>query len=126
MFLASRLRREGDRGSEGAGSGPPAARRGSRACGRVDLCSLHTILRLLTGIFYAQGVKTNVLFFHRGKTDKANTKAVWVYDMRANMPACRRAHDDAEQRSAMGLMNFAETAGPPDIAPRLNRTAPHL
>jgi type I restriction enzyme M protein len=53
----------------------------------MDLCSLHTILRLPTGIFYAQGVKTNVLFFQRGKTDEANTKAVWVYDMRANMPA---------------------------------------
>ena len=48
-------------------------------------CNLHTILRLPTGIFYAQGVKTNVLFFTRGKTDKANTKEVWVYDMRANM-----------------------------------------
>jgi hypothetical protein len=32
-------------------------------------------------------VKTNLLFFQRGKADKANTKAVWVYDMRANMPA---------------------------------------
>jgi type I restriction enzyme M protein len=53
----------------------------------MDLCNLHTVLRLPTGIFYAQGVKTNVLFFQRGKTDKANTKAVWVYDMRANMPA---------------------------------------
>src|SRR5690606_399116 len=39
-----------------------------------------------TGIFYAPGVKTNVLFFTRGKTDKGNTRAVWVYDMRANMP----------------------------------------
>ena len=53
----------------------------------MSWCNLHTILRLPTGIFYAQGVKTNVLFFQRGKTDKANTKAVWVYDMRANMPA---------------------------------------
>ena len=53
----------------------------------MELCNLHTILRLPTGIFYAQGVKTNVLFFTRGKTDKANTKAVWVYDLRANMPA---------------------------------------
>lgn len=53
----------------------------------MDLCNLHTILRLPTGIFYAQGVKTNVLFFQRGKTDKGNTKSVWVYDMRANMPA---------------------------------------
>jgi type I restriction enzyme M protein len=44
-------------------------------------------LRLPTGIFYSQGVKTNVLFFERGKTDKANTKLIWVYDLRANMPA---------------------------------------
>jgi type I restriction enzyme M protein len=56
---------------------------------RVDLmdkCNLHTILRLPTGIFYAQGVKTNVLFFTRGESDKGNTKEVWVYDLRANMP----------------------------------------
>lgn len=52
----------------------------------MDKCNLHTILRLPTGIFYAQGVKTNVLFFTRGKTDKGNTKEVWIYDMRANMP----------------------------------------
>ena len=52
----------------------------------MDKCILHTILRLPTGIFYAQGVKTNVLFFTRGETDKGNTKEVWVYDMRANMP----------------------------------------
>ena len=38
------------------------------------------------GIFYAQGVKTNVLFFTRGETDKGNTKEVWVYDLRANAP----------------------------------------
>ncbi len=53
----------------------------------MDKCDLHTILRLPTGIFYAGGVKTNVLFFTRGKTDKGNTKAVWIYDMRANAPA---------------------------------------
>lgn len=57
---------------------------------RVDLmdkCNLHTILRLPTGIFYAQGVKTNVLFFTREKTDKDSTKAVWFYDLRTNMPS---------------------------------------
>lgn len=53
----------------------------------MDKCDLHTILRLPTGIFYAQGVKTNVLFFSRGKTDKANTRKVWIYDLRTNMPA---------------------------------------
>ena len=57
---------------------------------RVDLmdkCNLHTILRLPTGIFYAQGVKTNVLFFTRGTTDKGNTSEVWFYDLRTNMPS---------------------------------------
>ena len=52
----------------------------------MDKCNLHTILRLPTGIFYAQGVKTNVLFFTRGKPETGNTKSVWVYDLRANMP----------------------------------------
>ncbi len=52
----------------------------------MDKCNLHTILRLPTGIFYAQGVKTNVLFFTRGETETGNTKEVWVYDLRANMP----------------------------------------
>ena len=53
----------------------------------MDKCNLHTILRLPTGIFYAQGVKTNVLFFQRGTTEKGNTKQVWIYNMRTNMPA---------------------------------------
>lgn len=52
----------------------------------MDKCNLHTILRLSTGIFYDQGVKTNVLFFTRGTTDKDNTEEVWIYDMRTNMP----------------------------------------
>ena len=53
----------------------------------MDKCHLHTVLRLPTGIFYAQGVKANVLFFARGMTNRANTQDVWVYDLRANMPA---------------------------------------
>lgn len=53
----------------------------------MDKCNLHTILRLPTGIFYAQGVKTNVLFFTREKTDRDSTKEVWVYDLRTNMPS---------------------------------------
>ncbi|MFR3454640.1 MAG: recombinase family protein [Coprococcus eutactus] len=53
----------------------------------MEKCNLHTILRLPTGIFYAQGVKTNVLFFTRGKTDKDNTKEVWIYDLRNDMPS---------------------------------------
>ena len=57
---------------------------------RVDLmnkCNLHTVLRLPTGIFYAQGVKTNVLFFTREASDKDSTKEVWFYDLRTNMPS---------------------------------------
>lgn len=53
----------------------------------MDKCNLHTILRLPTGIFYKPGVKTNVLFLTRGKSDKGNTKATWIYDLRTNMPS---------------------------------------
>ena len=52
----------------------------------LNKCNVHTILRLPTGIFYAQGVKTNVLFFDRAKTDIGNTKEIWFYDLRTNMP----------------------------------------
>jgi type I restriction enzyme M protein len=46
---------------------------------------LHTILRLPTGIFYAQGVKANVLFFEtKKKSKKPSTKDVWIYDYRTN------------------------------------------
>ena len=53
----------------------------------MEKCNLHTILRLPTGIFYAKGVKTNVLFFTRGKKDKGNTKEIWIYDLRSDMPS---------------------------------------
>lgn len=43
--------------------------------------NLHTILRLPTGIFYANGVKTNVLFFEKGES----TKGIWVYDYRTGI-----------------------------------------
>ena len=52
----------------------------------MEKCNLHTVLRLPTGIFYAQGVKTNVLFFERGLSDKGNTQNIWFYDLRSNMP----------------------------------------
>ncbi len=52
----------------------------------LNRCNLHTILRLPTGIFYAKGVKTNVLFFTRGKTDTGNTKEIWIYDLRTGIP----------------------------------------
>ncbi|EAS45757.1 SAM-dependent methyltransferase [Photobacterium profundum] len=56
----------------------------------MDKCRLHTVLRLPTGIFYAAGVKTNVLFFQKGtvknpEQDKKCTTETWVFDMRTNM-----------------------------------------
>jgi type I restriction enzyme M protein len=56
----------------------------------MNKCNLHTILRLPTGIFYAAGVKTNALFFSKPKKitqDTNNTKNIWFYDLRANMPS---------------------------------------
>ena len=48
-------------------------------------CDVHTILRLPTGIFYAQGVKANVIFFERREgAETAWTRDVWVYDLRTN------------------------------------------
>jgi len=47
---------------------------------------LHTILRLPTGIFYANGVKANVLFFdNKSASNKVQTKNIWIYDYRTNI-----------------------------------------
>jgi type I restriction enzyme M protein len=52
----------------------------------LQTCDVHTLLRLPTGIFYAQGVKANVLFFDkRPGSSHAQTHALWVYDLRTNM-----------------------------------------
>jgi type I restriction enzyme M protein len=49
-------------------------------------CDVHTLLRLPTGVFYAQGVKANVLFFNRRPaSETASTRALWVYDLRTNI-----------------------------------------
>ena len=49
-------------------------------------CDVHTLLRLPTGIFYAQGVKANVLFFDKRKgSAKAATQKLWIYDFRTNL-----------------------------------------
>ena len=68
----------------------------------MNKCNLHTILRLPTGIFYAQGVKTNVLFFTKGsakdKLQEENcTENVWVYDLRTNMPSFGKRTPFGEQ-----------------------------
>lgn len=49
-------------------------------------CDVHTLLRLPTGLFYAQGVKANVLFFERKPASETPwTKKLWIYDLRTNV-----------------------------------------
>ena len=48
-------------------------------------CDVHTLLRLPTGLFYAQGVKANVLFFDKKPASETPwTKKLWIYDLRTN------------------------------------------
>ncbi len=48
-------------------------------------CDVHTLLRLPTGIFYAQGVKANVLFFDRKPASETRDETLWIYDFRTNV-----------------------------------------
>ncbi len=51
----------------------------------LETCDVHTVLRLPTGIFYAQGVKANVVFFDaRPKDGRTHTHGIWFYDLRTN------------------------------------------
>ena len=51
----------------------------------LQTCDVHTVLRLPTGIFYAQGVKANVVFFDaKPKDGQIHTKVIWFYDLRTN------------------------------------------
>lgn len=78
----------------------------------MNWCNLHTILRLPTGIFYAQGVKTNVLFFERATEEAPTedaTEAVWIYDMRTGAPAYGKTKPIAEADFA----DFMEVFGDP-------------
>jgi len=52
----------------------------------LDECDVHTLLRLPTGLFYAQGVKANVLFFDKKPaSEEPWTRKLWIYDLRTNM-----------------------------------------
>ena len=63
----------------------PEARRQTIRRELLKRCNVHTLLRLPTGIFYAQGVKANVLFFERKEaSEKPWTKDLWIYDLRTN------------------------------------------
>jgi type I restriction enzyme M protein len=51
----------------------------------LQSCDIHTLLRLPIGVFYAQGVKANVLFFDcKPASETPWTKSLWIYDLRTN------------------------------------------
>ena len=79
-------------------------------------CDVHTILRLPTGIFYAQGVKANVVFFDR-KPAAADpwTKATWVYDLRTNMHFTLKT----KTLQCADLAEFVESYSPEDRSKRV-------
>ncbi|AKA01187.1 DNA methyltransferase [Streptomyces noursei ZPM] len=59
----------------------------------LDVCDVHTLLRLPSGVFYATGLKTNVLFFDKPapRADgRPSTKQLWVYDLRSHRPVPTR------------------------------------
>ncbi len=64
----------------------------------IENFDLHTILRLPVGIFYAPGVRTNVLFFNRPTANQPAIGDVWFYDLRTGMPAFtkRKTLQDAD------------------------------
>jgi type I restriction enzyme M protein len=96
-------------------------------------CNVHTLLRLPTGIFYAQGVKANVLFFERKEaSEKPWTQDLWIYDLRTNQhftlktnplankdlddfKACYTGRDSrpAGPKSSPQATKSADRAGPP-------------
>ena len=77
--------------------------------------NLHTILRLPTGIFYAQGVKANVLFFDlKSASQKAGTKDVWFYDYRTNVHHTPKNN----QLSFQSLKDFVKNYSPENLAKR--------
>jgi type I restriction enzyme M protein len=82
----------------------------------LQTCDVHTLLRLPTGIFYAQGVKANVLFFDlRAASETPSTGDLWVYDLRTNM------HFTLKQNplSAEHLREFVKSFSPDDRSARV-------
>ncbi|MBK7377548.1 MAG: SAM-dependent DNA methyltransferase [Ignavibacteriales bacterium] len=75
----------------------------------LESTDVHTILRLPTGIFYAQGVKANVIFFDNKPAAKtAWTKEVWIYDLRTNIHFTLKT----QQMKFDDLKDFVESYNP--------------
>lgn len=79
----------------------------------LEECDVHTLLRLPTGLFYAQGVKANVLFFERRRI-APDARVLWVYDLRTNL----RFSLKNRQLSPSDLSEFVGVYGGRDRADR--------
>ena len=78
-------------------------------------CNVHTLLRLPTGIFYAQGVKANVLFFDRKEASEDPwTKELWIYDLRTNQHFTLKTKPLGEK----DLIDFVKVYQPGNITKR--------
>ncbi len=91
----------------------------------MDKCNVHTILRLPTGIFYAAGVKTNVLFFTRGKSETGNTQQVWFYDMRTNAPSYGKRTPFTEEAFRDFIYAYTGGISADDVVEKFDGTIDH-
>ncbi|MEI9933147.1 MAG: class I SAM-dependent DNA methyltransferase [Rhizomicrobium sp.] len=82
--------------------------------GLLDRCVVHTLLRLPTGIFYAQGVKANVLFFKKQKPKSDLERLLWIYDLRTNAKFSLRS----KPLQAEDLAGFVKVYQPQNMARR--------
>ncbi len=81
----------------------------------LETTNLHTILRLPTGIFYAKGVKANVIFFDNKTAQKENwTKEIWIYDYRTNIHHTLKKKPLLEKH----LIEFVDCFNPENISKR--------
>ncbi|AWN55414.1 SAM-dependent methyltransferase [Methylobacterium sp. 17Sr1-1] len=89
----------------------------------LDNFVLHTILRLPSGIFYAQGIRTSVLFFNY--IPGSSTSATWFYDLRAGLPAFGRSRPLRYEDFSDFISKFGElpdgSIRPPEAEPELSR-----
>ena len=87
---------------------------------------MHTLLRLPTGIFYAQGVKANVLFFDRKPAAETPwTRELWVYDLRTNQHFTLK-QNPLRARAPRRLRRRATARGPPSAGRERAVQALHL
>jgi type I restriction enzyme M protein len=83
----------------------------------LETCRVHALLRLPSGLFYAQGVKSNVLFFEKPLQESADpvSDRIWVYDLRSDKRFSLKAkplqREDLQEFVALYRSGFASTNG---------------